>query len=150
MELSERGLRFLTEREGLRLKPYHDSAGIPTVGVGHVIREGDSVDPEHGITEEQARVWLREDVKIAERAVTEFVTVPLAQHQFDALVSFVFNVGTGAFKGSTLLKKLNRGEPRASEQFKRWAFAGGRIVAGLVDRRAREKMLFDSAFYGKN
>lgn len=149
MELSDRGLAFLIEREGLKLRAYRDSAGIWTIGVGHVIRPTDSDDPEHlAIDEAKARVWLREDVKVAEQAVTEFVTVPLMQHQFDALVSFVFNVGVGAFKGSTLLKRLNRGDVRgASEQFKRWAFAGGRVVAGLVDRRAREKMLFDSAFY---
>jgi len=152
MELSDRGLAFLTEREGLLLRAYRDSVGIWTIGVGHVIHPSDSADPEHlTISEAQARMWLRLDVQIAERAVTALVTAVLLQHQFDALVSFVFNVGVAAFQGSTLLKRLNRGDLRgASEQFKRWAFAGGRVIAGLVDRRARERMLFDSAFYGKD
>lgn len=150
MDFSPQGLDFLKRREGLRLRCYNDSAGLATIGYGHLLDRGGPCQPDAPeITEEQAGVWLREDVRAAVDAINDSVDITLLQHQFDAVVSFVFNVGVKAFWGSTLLKKLNRGDTNgAARQFERWTYAGGRIIAGLRDRRARETMLFNTAFYG--
>lgn len=139
MELSARGLRLIQAHEGLRLQAYRDSAGIPTIGYGSTrgVRMGDE------ITETQALELLEADVERHADGVREAVDVPLTQHQFDALVSFAFNVGVGAFKTSTLLRKLNAGKyEQAADELLRWHYAGGKRLAGLEKRREAERKLF--------
>ena len=131
MQLSERGRRLIQNFEGLRLTSYDDGAGVWTVGYGHTPSE-----PGVTITQEQADDYFIQDIARFERGVDNAVTVPLEQGQFDALVSFAYNVGLGAFRNSTLLRKLNDGDYEgAAEQFGRWYKAGGKIMQGLVKRR---------------
>lgn len=141
MQLSEAGLELLKRSEGLRLQPYKDVAGIPTIGYGHRI-----VPPatyEHGITELMAETILADDVRTAETAVERLVKVPLTQGQFDALVDFTFNLGSGRLASSTLLKLLNQSRyDDAAEQLLRWDIAGGEENAGLKARREAEFALW--------
>ena len=133
---------IIKESEGLRLRAYPDpaSGGKPwTIAYGHTrnVREGDTC------TLEQAEAWLTEDMAGAYAVIDNAVTVPLTRQQRDALCSFVFNVGGGAFQKSTLLRLLNAGDyTGAAAQLDRWNKAGGRILAGLVNRRKQEKALF--------
>jgi uncharacterized protein (TIGR02594 family) len=139
MSLSQNGLDMIKGFEGLRLNAYQDSAGVWTIGYGHTggVRPGDR------ITQAQAEQYLRGDVKWAEQAVRDNVKVPLTQGQFDALVSFTFNLGAGALQKSTLLKKLNAGDyAGAQAEFGKWVHAGGQRLEGLVRRRAEEAALF--------
>ncbi|WP_288379847.1 lysozyme [uncultured Massilia sp.] len=130
---------LIREFEGCYLAAYRCPAGIPTIGVGHTrrVKMGDRC------TVQQADVWLTEDLQDAEAAVNTLVKAPLAQQQFDALVSFAFNLGGTALAESTLLILLNKGNYKAAaEQFDRWVHSGGKKLAGLVRRRAAEKALF--------
>ena len=142
MQTSERGLEFIAKHEGLELHAYPDpgSGADPyTIGYGHTrgVKPGDTCTPE------QAMEWLREDVAEAERAIERLVTVDLNQDQFDALVSFVFNLGAGNFGSSTLLKRINMGDfAGAAAEFPRWNRAAGRVMAGLTKRRHAEAALF--------
>lgn len=137
MKMSENGLKFLIDNEGFVGHIYKDAAGLPSIGVGHLIRKGE--DFSNGITYDQAIDLLKKDLERFESAVNDLVTVPLTQNQHDALVCFSFNVGVGAFRSSTLLKKLNAGDYDAiPSQLMRWTKAGGRQVAGLVNRRQNE------------
>lgn len=153
MRASQKCLALIKHFESFSPMPYLCPAGLPTIGFGHVIQKNEAI---YGsITEPQAEQLLMRDVAVFEAIVTRNVRVLLKQHQFDALVSFVFNVGPGA-KGkkdgfvtlrngqpSTMLKHLNAGEYElAAEQFDRWVYAGGRRLAGLERRRAAEKDLF--------
>lgn len=121
--------------EGCRKQAYLCPAGVPTLGVGHTqgVKIGQSC------TDEQAQIWFSQDLEDAEAAVEHLVSVPLTQGQFDALVSFVFNLGPQRLKTSTLLKLLNSGDYKgAAGQFRLWCHAGEQIVPGLVKRRAWE------------
>lgn len=139
MNLSDEGLELIRRHEGLRLNAYQDAVGVWTIGYGHT----GGVKPEDTIDEHQAVVLLGEDVREAEECIAEHVTVDLTQGQFDALVSFVFNLGCAAFKRSTLLRLLNEGDVGgACTQFARWVNAGGEPLAGLVKRRADEAERF--------
>src|SRR6187402_2641122 len=124
MKLSRSGAGKLIGREGERLKAYKDTKGIWTVGVGDTDLDNDGVldvTPTTVLTQEQVLANFAEDVKWAEDAVNKGVKVALTQNQFDALVSFVFNVGASAFAKSTLLKVLNLGNyDEAAKQFDRW------------------------------
>lgn len=141
MKTSEAGLKFVAQEEGTVLRVYLDPVGIPTIGVGHVVRPGESFP--NGITKEQALQILAQDIRVAEHAVTSNTKVPLNQNQFDALVSFVFNCGGGAYKSSTMLKKLNVGDYEgAANELLRWVYASGKKLPGLVARRNRERALF--------
>lgn len=146
LRTSDNGFKIIKEAEGLRLEPYQDVAGYWTIAYGHKILKGEPYYPYGNIkriTTAQAFMILTRDVQKAEHAVNNYVKVPLTQNQFDALVSFVFNLGAGAFKKSTLLKKLNAGDyVGAAEQLPRWRFAGGKEFAGLLNRRNKEKALF--------
>jgi len=140
MDISLAGLNFIKAVEGMKLTRYKDSAGLWTIGVGHLIKPFENYTT---ITEAEAMRLLAEDVAEAEIAVNRYVKVPLTQNQFDALVSFVFNVGSGAFRRSTLLTKLNAGDyAGAAAQFPAWRKAGGVVVSGLVNRRNKEVALF--------
>lgn len=136
MNTSNDGKHDIEGYEGKRYKAYLDVAGIWTNGVGHTgpdVFEGQVVD------EEQVQTWLTEDLKEAESDVERLVKVPLTQGQFDALVSFFFNLGADKVKDSTLVRKLNAGDYEgAQKEFKRWVYAGGKIQPGLVKRRYGE------------
>lgn len=141
MQISKAGLDLIKNFEGLYLKAYRCPAGIPTIGYGHTA----GVAMGQTITQQQADDYLRRDVRQFERAVARLVTVPLTQGQFDALVSFAFNLGEGALAQSTLLRLLNAGDyAGAAAQFDRWNKAGGRVLPGLVRRRAAERALFEA------
>jgi spore coat assembly protein SafA len=138
-EISDAGINLLKEFEGLRLDAYDDSTGVMTIGYGHT---GD-VDPGDRISEQQATALLNGDVDWAEQAVRDNVDVPLTQGQFDALTSFTYNVGEGAFEESTLLDRLNAGDyAGAQAEFAKWDNAGGQQLEGLTRRRAEEAALF--------
>lgn len=143
MRLSQAGLRLIQNFEGLRVQAYQDAGGVWTIGYGHT---GPDVLPGLTITAEEASDLLRRDVARFEQGVTSLVRVPVTQPQFDALVSFAFNVGIGAFGKSTLLRRLNEGKvEEAAKEFGRWTHEGGKQLAGLVRRRAAETALFTSA-----
>ncbi len=143
MKISPTGLEAIKLHEGLRLHVYKDVAGFETIGYGHLIKPGESFKK---ITEQEAHRILRADVKHAEAAVNRLVKVELSQAQFDALVSFVFNLGAGAFADSTLLQKLNAGDYQgAANELPRWNKAGGKVARGLVVRREYERQQFTGA-----
>ena len=147
MTTSDSGQNFIVQEEGERLTAYQDSVGIWTIGVGHTgWVDAKPVSRGMVISKGKSREILRADLRRFEKAVNECVTKPLMQHQFDALVSLAFNIGEGAFRRSTLLKLLNRGDYKgASEQFLVWRNAGGRPI--LLNRRKREKRLFEEGKY---
>ena len=139
MELSDKGLTLIKDFESCRLTAYPDTNGVPTIGYGHTA----GVKLGATCTQDQADEWLREDAQSAINTVNRLVTVLLSQSEFDALCSFVFNVGSGNFRGSTLLKLLNQGKyTEAAEQFKRWDKDNGKVVAGLLRRRLAEESEF--------
>lgn len=144
MKLSPKGLAFIRRHEGLILHAYKDPVGIWTIGYGHTGSvDGTPVGSGMRITEAKAVEILRKDVARFEDAVERLVTVPLTQGEFDALVSFSFNLGEANLGKSTLLKKLNRGDKvGAASEFLKWNRAGGRILAGLTRRRQEEALMF--------
>ena len=144
MVVSLFGIDLICGFEGLRLKAYDDGVGVWTIGFGTTIYpNGIRVKKGDICTEAQAKAYMAHDLKKFESAVNNAVTVPLNQNQFDALVSLAYNIGTNAFKNSTLVKKLNAGDIRgAAEQFDVWVNAGGKRMQGLVNRRAKEKEVF--------
>jgi len=147
-KLSKAGIRLIAGFEGFRSDLYDDAAGHCTIGYGHLVHQGscdgsESAEFRRGVTRERGLEILGEDAASAAAAVNEAVTVPLEQDQFDALTSFVFNIGSGAFRESTLLKLLNRGKyDEVPEQLNRWVKAGSRTLEGLVRRREAEGQLF--------
>ena len=145
--VSTAGINLICSFEGLKLKAYDDGVGVWTIGFGTTIYpNGIKVKKGDTCTTEQAKAYMAHDLKKFESAVNSAVTVPINQNQFDALVSLTYNIGTGAFKESTLLKKLNAGDCRgASAQFAVWNKGGGRVMQGLVNRRAVERELFEKA-----
>lgn len=138
-----KGVALIKTFEGLRLEKYQDVVGKWTIGYGHLILPDESFSA--AIPEAQADALLRQDLGISEKAVNQYVIVPLTQNQFDALVSFTFNLGIGNLKSSTLLRVLNaRQYQDAANEFLRWDKAGGKQVAGLTRRRTAERALFIS------
>lgn len=139
--LSTTGVHQVASHEGLRTVAYPDpgTGGAPwTICFGHTrgVYRGMTA------TLDQCERWLAEDLFVAERAVQRLVEVPLRQGQYDAYVSFVFNVGEGAFQRSTMLRLLNQGDWRGScNQFPRWKYANKRVLNGLVKRRYEEQAL---------
>lgn len=139
-DYSSTGLALTRSFEGLRLTAYEDSAGVWTIGYGHT---GPEVQHGQCISEIEAEALLHADLASAVRAVRKAVQVSLAQYHFDALVDFCFNTGRGSFLGSSLLRYVNQGEfDSAAVQFGLWVHAGGKVVPGLVRRRAAEAALF--------
>lgn len=142
MEPSENAVQLVKGFEGLRLTAYPDpgTGGVPwTIGYGHTggVYQGMT------ISEVQANAWLLDDLRAAGRAVADLVTWPINQNQFDALTSFVFNVGRTAFAGSTMRRLLNAGDIYgAAGQFQHWRYASGIVLPGLERRRAAEYALF--------
>ena len=139
-EVNEAGVRLVQEFEGCRLDAYRCPAGIPTIGYGAT---GPDIRMGMVWTQEQADERLAEDLARFAAGVERLVQVDLTDNQFAALVSFAYNVGLGALRDSTLLRKLNAGDYLgAADQLPRWARAGGRIMPGLTRRRAAERDLF--------
>ena len=133
------GKDIIKKWEGLRLKAYLCPAGVPTIGYGHTY----NVKMGQTISVAQAELFLDHDYQDAEEQVLSLVKVPLTENQLGALTSFVFNLGVGNLRISTLLRKLNLGDYRgAAEEFNKWVFAGGKKLNGLVKRRAEERELF--------
>jgi len=142
MITSKKGIDLIKSFEGLELKAYKDSVGVLTIGYGST---GNHVFAGQSITEAQAEDLLKSDLLRFEKGVSAVVTVPLTQNQFDALISFSFNLGLGNLKSSTLLKKLNAKDyTGAANEFTRWNKAGGKVLSGLTRRREAEKNLFNS------
>lgn len=142
MQFSAAGMALLKKSEGFRGQVYQDVAGIPTIGYGHKVLPNESFP--NGIDEQKASEILAIDVQKAEQSVEHLVKVPLTQGQFDALVDFVFNLGSGRLASSTLLKKLNAGNySEVAQQLLRWDHAGTEEVAGLKIRREAEAALWE-------
>ena len=147
MIVTTSGIEMICAFEGLHLSAYDDGVGVWSIGFGTTVypsgvrvKEGDEC------TLEQAKSFMAHDLKKFEHAVEQAVKVSIHQNQFDALVSLTYNIGAGAFRNSTLLNKLNVGDYHgASAQFDVWNKAGGRVLQGLINRRAVERMLFDKA-----
>jgi len=140
MKTSSKGLSLIKSSEGVVLKVYLDAVGLPTIGYGHLIKTGEHFTT---ITLQEAEDLLRKDLVQFENGVNKLVTVALNQNQFDALVSFAFNLGVGNLASSTLLKKLNSGDYKgAANEFGRWNKASGRVLSGLTTRRQNEMNLF--------
>lgn len=139
LSVSNRLIDMLKGFEGFRAYPYTCPGGSLTIGYGTTMKPGQYTS----ITKEQAEALLRKTVSAFERSVRSLVKVPLNQNQFDAIVSFSYNVGIGALKRSTLLKKLNSGDyNEAANELLKFTKANGKILDGLVKRRERERRLF--------
>lgn len=140
MKTSQKGIDLIKSFEGLSLKVYDDAVGLKTIGYGHLIKKGEVFTT---ISLQEAEDLLRKDLNQFEEGVSTSVKVALTQNQFDALVSFAFNLGMGNLNSSTLLKKLNAGDIQgAASEFGRWNRAGNKVLAGLTRRRLAEKELF--------
>jgi lysozyme len=156
MQVGQQGKNLFKEWEGLVMHEYLDSGGAPTIGIGHLLTRsertsgkiiigGQALDYRNGLTEQQCWDLVDQDLDSVEATVNEAVTVPLNQNQFDALVSFAFNVGNGAFRGSTLLKQLNQGQyEQVPTQLSRWNKDNGHVVQGLINRREKEITLWNT------
>ena len=142
MHVSEKGLALIRQFEGLRLAAYKCPADVATIGYGTTkgVKMGMVID------KAEAERLLAEDVARFAGHVSDLVKVPLSQPQFDALVSFCYNVGPTAFGHSTLLRYLNQGlYADAAGQFMRWNKAANNVIAGLTRRRAAERAMFEAA-----
>lgn len=138
--MKTRNKEIIKQSEGLRLEAYLCPAGVWTIGYGHT---GKDVVEGMKITRGEAEELLEGDLEKFEKDILKMVKVGLTQNQFDALVSFTYNVGGGALKTSTLLKKLNAGDYMgAADEFLKWTKAGGKELPGLVKRRRTERALF--------
>ena len=145
MKISKNGIKIIKELEGFKTNAYQCSSGVWTIGYGHT----QNVQKNDTCSLEEATEFLMQDIEIAQHAVNTLVKVELNQNQFDALVSFVYNIGVGSkvrkkgFAGSTMLAFLNAGHfPLAAGQFDRWVYSKSEISKGLVKRRKKEKELF--------
>lgn len=144
-KLSANGLNFIKSFEGFSAKPYLDSVKVPTIGYGTIMYpDGKRVTMnDTPCAAQQAEQYLAFEVNQKCSGVNTMVAVQVNQNQFDALVSFAYNLGTGALHGSTLLKLLNKGcYADAAKEFLKWDHAGGVAVAGLTRRRLAEQKLF--------
>lgn len=156
MQVGRHGKNLFKEWEGLVTHDYLDSGGAPTIGIGHlltrsertsgkIVIRGQAFVYRNGLTEQQCWDLIDQDLDGSERTVNGAVTVPLNQNQFDALVSFAFNVGDGAFCGSTLLRLLNQGQyDQVPAQLRRWVRDNGHVVQGLSNRREKEISLWNT------
>jgi lysozyme len=161
MKVSEKGIKLLKHHEGFRKKPYQCAAKIWTIGYGHALYPEQMKIPStpEGMERRKAfplkyadnRVWsveeidalLVKDVVRFERAVERFISVPLRQHEFDALISATYNLGPGWLQRSQVRQKINRGDKKgAMESLRKYNKAGGKVLRGLDNRRKDEEALF--------
>ena len=147
MNVSKAGIALIKHHEGVRNRPYRCPANLYTVGVGHLIGDGKSLPESWNRTFSQEEIdgILKSDLKRFELGVHKMLpNVPLRQHEFDALVSFCFNLGLGCFQRSTIRQALLRGDKKAAmESLVKYCRAGGKILKGLQTRRLDEKALFE-------
>lgn len=140
MQLGAAGKALIQSFEKLKLQAYPDSGGVLTIGWGHT---GPDVFPGMVCTPAQADAWFTQDTLWARKVVNGNVDIAMTQNQFDALASFTYNVGAGAFRGSTLLRYVNQHcLQAAADEFLRWDHVDGQTSAGLARRRAAERALF--------
>ncbi len=148
MKTSQKGIQLIEYFEGFESKPYRCPSGVPTVGFGSTVYpDGTPVRmDDEPITEAQATSLLKGQLKRYEDGVNRYVTSDINQNQFDALVSFAYNVGLGNLQRSTLLKKVNKDpkDPMIADEFKRWTRCNGVILNGLKERRCKEAELYFS------
>ena len=139
MNTSAEGIALIKKFEGCELEAYQCSAGVWTIGYGHTKDVVEGME----ITQEQAEQMLVDELHEYESYINKYVTVALSQNQFDALVSWVYNLGPANLKSSTMLKVLNDGKYEdVPYQMKRWNKAGGKVLDGLVRRREAEALLY--------
>lgn len=139
MKTSQKGVDLIKKFEGCQLKAYKCPAGFWTIGYGHT----SGVSKGMTITQKEADEFLELDLVIFEKQLTRLVAVPLKQGQFDALVSFVYNLGSGTLLTSTMLRLLNSKKYKeAANEFEKFVYADKKILQGLVNRRKAEKELF--------
>ena len=147
MKVSERAIKLIKHHEGVRSRPYHCPANLWTVGVGHLIGDGKHLPDSWNRTFTEAEIdgILKSDLRRFELGVHKMLpNVPLRQHEFDAIISFCFNLGLGCFQRSTLRQALLRGDKKAAmESLVKYCRAGGKILRGLQIRRLDEKALFE-------
>jgi len=142
-KITQDGLDFIQDVEGCKLYAYLDTGGVYTIGVGHT---GPEVVKGLTCSMEQALQWLKEDSEEAQEGIRKLVKGLLTQNQFNALVSFVFNVGVGAFSKSTMLKLINKGDfDGAANEFPKWNKDNGKEILGLTKRRILEQAVFEKA-----
>ena len=147
MEISQAGVDLIKQFEGFRANSYQDIVGVWTIGYGTTRIDGSPVRSGMTCTVEQAEGYLSDDVNSFLNQITGSFNplIQLNSNQVDAIACFVYNVGVGAFRKSTLLKKLNAGDfDAAALEFLKWDKAGGKAVAGLTRRRNAEKVLFET------
>ena len=138
--ITQEGIDLIKRFEGFSSTVYICPAGYPTIGYGHLVRDHETFEE---ISQEEAEALLRIDVESAERAVLRLIKVPLTDGQFDALVSFTYNLGSGALQCSTLRRKVNRqAHSEVPAQLVRWVWAGGRKLNGLIKRRECESLIY--------
>ena len=161
MNISDLGLKLIESVEGKKSRVYLDSGGAPTIGIGHLLTKDEKssgkinvkyANPHNnelikyadGLTDKQIYALLRSDLISVESILTISVKVPLTQNQFDALCSFIFNIGVNAFNNSTLLKKLNKAEYNSvPTQMMKWVMDNGRVISGLKNRREQEILMWN-------
>ena len=147
MNVSKAGILLIKHHEGVRNKPYRCPAGLWTVGVGHLIGDGKQLPDGYNktFTDREIDEILKADLRRFELGLTKLLpNVPLKQNEFDALVSFCFNLGLGCFQRSTIRQALLRGNKEAAmESLVKYCRAGGKILRGLQTRRLDEKALFE-------
>lgn len=156
LNLSQHGEDFIIGLEGVELKAYKDSAGLWTIGIGHLLTRdeltsgkieirGTLIKYRDGLTKQKVFDLFEQDIRTYTNAVAALIDKKLSQNRFDALVSFTFNVGIGAFRNSTLRKKVNDYKFKdVPTEFGRWIYSGGKIVKGLKNRREAEIKLWNS------
>lgn len=143
MKTSDAGVQMIAGFEGFVAKPYNDVAGNATNGYGHLLHMGRVQPGDPSVSPSVALLQLHMDVAQAEKAVNRLVRVSLTQNQFDALVSWTYNLGAHALANSTMLKDINAGrKDLVPAEMEKWVHAGGVAVAGLVERRTAEAKLF--------
>jgi lysozyme len=147
VNVSKAGIALIKHHEGVRSRPYRCPANLYTVGVGHLIGDGKSLPESWNRTFTEAEIdgLLKSDLRRFELGVHKMLpNVPLRQHEFDAIISFCFNLGLGCFQRSTLRQALLRGDKKAAmESLVKYCRAGGKILKGLQTRRLDEKALFE-------
>ena len=146
MKLNDKGYNLIKEFEGLKLKPYLCSAGVPTIGYGNTYYLDNTKVKltDAPISKQMAEILLQRTADVYASKVANLIKKPVTQNQFNALVSFAFNLGVRALQNSTLLRlvNINPNDANIAKEFLKWNKAGGRVVQGLTNRRIKESALY--------
>ena len=167
MKISKQGLDLIKEVEGKRNTAYNDSGGASTIGIGHLLTKSERVSGKivikygnphtnetisyaNGISDKHVYALFQYDLIPVESIISLGVKVPLTQYQYDALCSFIFNIGINAFASSTLVKVLNSGDyDGVPKQMRRWVYDNGKVIDGLKNRREKEIIMWKGQWNGK-